>query len=47
MATLFRDVLHVENALFLDGSVSRLYVPGQGRDDPGRTMGPLLSVTAR
>ena len=47
MATLFRDVLGVENALFLDGTVSRLYAPADGRDDPGRTLGPILSVTER
>ncbi len=47
MGTLFRDVLNVENALFLDGSISRLYAPADGRNDPGRAMGPLLSVTER
>ncbi len=47
MATLFRDVLRVDNALFLDGSVSRLYAPAQGRDDPGGPMGPMLAVTER
>lgn len=47
MATLFRDVLGVENALFLDGSISRLYAPGAGRHDGGRTMGPIIVVTER
>ncbi|WP_299839883.1 phosphodiester glycosidase family protein [uncultured Jannaschia sp.] len=47
MATLFRDVLGVANALYLDGSISRLHVPAQGRSDPGRAMGPILAVTDR
>lgn len=47
MATLFRDVLGVRNALFLDGSISRLYEPSAGRADPGREMGPILVVTER
>ena len=47
MATLFRDVLGVRNALFLDGSISRLYAPASGRNDPGRKMGPILVVTER
>ncbi|MCK0167857.1 phosphodiester glycosidase family protein [Jannaschia sp. S6380] len=47
MATLFRDVLDVRDALFLDGTVSRLHAPAQGRSDPGRAMGPILYVTGR
>ena len=47
MATLYRDVLGVENALFLDGSVSRLYDPASGRADLGRPMGPMVVVTER
>ncbi|WP_299816729.1 phosphodiester glycosidase family protein [uncultured Jannaschia sp.] len=47
MATLFRDVLGVRNALYLDGSISRLHVPAEGRSDSGRAMGPILAVTER
>ncbi|WP_179378951.1 phosphodiester glycosidase family protein [Jannaschia marina] len=47
MATLFRDVLGVRDALFLDGSVSRLHAPALGRSDGGRQMGPMLVVTER
>lgn len=47
MATLFRDVLGVDDALFLDGSISRLYAPVLGREDPGRLLGPILAVTER
>ncbi|CTQ48360.1 phosphodiester glycosidase family protein [Jannaschia donghaensis] len=47
MATLYRDVLGVRNALFLDGSVSRLFHPASGRSDGGRQMGPIVVVTGR
>lgn len=45
-ARLFRDVLDTPNALFLDGSISRLFVPGMNRADPGLPMGPMLGVIA-
>jgi len=41
-ATLFRDVLHTPEALFLDGNVSRLYAPELGRSDGGFPMGPIV-----
>ena len=40
----FRDVLGTPNALYMDGKVSRLYVPEMGRHDLGFPMGPILSV---
>ncbi|NNE87854.1 MAG: hypothetical protein HKN27_07235 [Silicimonas sp.] len=43
-ARLFRDVLNTPNALFLDGSVSRLYAPALNRHDLGFPMGPILGV---
>jgi uncharacterized protein YigE (DUF2233 family) len=45
-ATLFRDRLKTPQALYLDGSVSRLFAPGVGRNDPGRAMGPIIGVVA-
>lgn len=42
MATLFRDVLDSPNALFLDGSVSRLFSAGLNRSDAGPRMGPII-----
>lgn len=45
MATLFRDVLGVRDALYLDGRVSRLHA--EGRSDWGPTMGPILYVVPR
>ena len=46
-ATLFRDRLGVADALFLDGTVSRLHAPALGRSDAGRPMGPIVAVTER
>jgi len=43
-ATLFRDVLGTPNALYLDGTVSRLHVPAIDRDEDGLDMGPIVSV---
>lgn len=42
--TLFRDVLEVPQALYFDGSVSRLHAPALGRSDFGRIMGPVVGV---
>lgn len=44
-AKFFRDGLHVPNALFLDGNISRLYAPELGRDDFGFPMGPIVGMT--
>lgn len=41
---LFRDVLKTPNALYFDGSISRLHAPGLGRSDPGFRMGPIVGV---
>lgn len=43
-ARLFRERLHCPNALFLDGSVSRLWDVHGGRQDGGPRVGPLLAV---
>ncbi len=43
-ARLFRDVLQVPNALYFDGSISRLYAPDLGRHDSGFPMGPIVGV---
>ena len=43
-ATLFRDVLATPNALYLDGTVSRIYAPQLGKDENGLDMGPIVSV---
>ncbi len=43
-ASLFRDRLHLQNALYLDGSVSRLYAPDLGRADVGLPLGPIIGL---
>lgn len=45
-ATLFRDKLDTPNALFLDGTISRMYAPELDRADNGAKMGPILGVIA-
>lgn len=45
-ASLFRDELKTPNALFLDGSISRLYAPELERNDAGLAMGPIVGVIA-
>ncbi|MDM7256066.1 MAG: phosphodiester glycosidase family protein [Paracoccus sp. (in: a-proteobacteria)] len=41
---LFRDALKVQQALYFDGSISRLYAPELNRADFGRTMGPVIGL---
>ncbi len=41
---LFRDHLAIPQALYLDGNVSRLHVPGMQRSDWGRPMGPVVGL---
>jgi uncharacterized protein YigE (DUF2233 family) len=43
-ARLFRDGLTLPNALYLDGSISRLHAPGIGRSDIGFPMGPIVGL---
>lgn len=46
-ARFFRDVLRTPNALFLDGSVSQLWDPENGRMDARAPLGPLIVVEMR
>lgn len=43
-ASLFRDHLGLNQALFLDGSISRLYAPDLNRNDAGFQLGPIVGV---
>ena len=43
-ARLFRDALGTPNALYFDGSISRLYAPDLGRHDAGLPMGPIIGT---
>lgn len=45
-ARLFRDELKCTNALYLDGSLARLYVPEAG-EARGLPLGPMIGVYAR
>lgn len=44
LARFYRDVLGVPNALYFDGSVSRLYAPALDRNDLGFPMGPMIGT---
>jgi uncharacterized protein YigE (DUF2233 family) len=41
---LFRDGLGLPDALYFDGSVSRLHAPSLDRDDWGARMGPIVGL---
>jgi len=43
-ASLYKNSLKAENALFLDGTVSRLYASELNRNDIGYRMGPIVGV---
>ncbi len=43
-ARIFRDGLGLRDALYLDGSISRLYAPDIGRRDLGFPMGPIVGT---
>lgn len=42
IASLFRDTLDSPNALFLDGTISRLHATELNRSDNGARMGPII-----
>jgi len=44
-ARVFRDVLKTPNALYLDGSISRLYAADIDRNDFGFSLGPIVAVS--
>jgi uncharacterized protein YigE (DUF2233 family) len=44
LASYFRGVLKCEDALYLDGVVSGLYLPKQGRRDSTVDLGPIIGV---
>jgi uncharacterized protein YigE (DUF2233 family) len=47
LARFYRDVLSIQNALYLDGTVSALWVPSQNRLDSSLPIGPLIVVEKR
>ncbi|MFY8098761.1 MAG: phosphodiester glycosidase family protein, partial [Allorhizobium sp.] len=44
-ATLFRDRLACDNALYLDGTISSVFIAEENRMDRLFPMGPILSVS--
>lgn len=46
-ASYFRGELGARNALYLDGTISRLYAPELDRNDPGAEMGPIVGVVVK
>jgi uncharacterized protein YigE (DUF2233 family) len=44
LAAYFRDQLKCEDALYLDGAVSALFLPKQGRRDSTVDLGPIVGV---
>lgn len=44
-ARFFRDLLKCENALYLDGAVSSLWVPAASRRDDNYALGPMVVVS--
>lgn len=43
-ASLFRDFFNCENALYLDGAISRFHAPGKGIVNTGGNFGGILAV---
>jgi uncharacterized protein YigE (DUF2233 family) len=46
-ATLFKEALHCDNALYLDGAISQMYLPNSNRTDLGGDFGPILAITKK
>lgn len=46
-ASLFRDRLHCQNALYLDGYVSRMYLPALGRTETDGEFTGIIAVTEK
>ena len=45
-ASTFLDHFKIDNALYLDGNISRLYSPKINRMDFGFDIGPIIAVVA-
>lgn len=44
MAILFKDELKTDNALYLDGTISKIYSKELGIEETGDNMGPIIGV---
>lgn len=45
LADFFKNTLKIDNALYLDGTISSLYLPALNRHDRQRFLGPIIGVT--
>jgi uncharacterized protein YigE (DUF2233 family) len=45
-ALLFRDAVRCDEALYLDGAISKLYSPAAGRAKDGGPFGPMIGVAS-
>lgn len=45
LANFFKHTLKIDNALYLDGTISSLYLPALKRHDHQRLLGPMIGVT--
>ena len=43
-ASLFKDYFHCKDALYLDGAISKMFLPELGRFDLGGDFGPLIGI---
>lgn len=43
-ASLFRDYFGCQNALYLDGAISRMYLPSLKRNELGGRFGPMIGI---
>ena len=46
-ATIFKDIFGCENALFLDGVISKMYLKKKKTNSLGGNLGPIISITKR
>jgi uncharacterized protein YigE (DUF2233 family) len=46
-ARYMRDGLGLMNALYFDGTISRVFAPEIGRDDLGLPMGPIVGLVGK
>jgi len=42
--SFFHEVLGIQNALYFDGNVSKLYAPELGRSGVGWSVGPMVAA---
>lgn len=46
-ASVFKEVFYCENALYLDGAISRMYIPQLNRHELGGDFGAMIGITSK